>query len=108
MNCLIIFIIIEYVILISYLILIQYQFWTKLQNPEQEKKMFENLFQMGFLVSNPIHLSNSTQTFWSCFWCTLNDNKKTRDGKHRILSIIANNFTYEELEDNLAVKRILW
>ncbi len=70
--------------------------------------MFENLFQMGFLVSNSIHLSNSTQTFWSYFWHALNNNKKTRDEKRRILLIIANDFTYEELEDNLAVRRILW
>jgi hypothetical protein len=58
---------------------------------------------MGFFVSNPI--SNSTQTFWSCFRQALNDNKKTRDGKRQILSIIANDFTYEDLEHNLNVRK---
>jgi hypothetical protein len=58
---------------------------------------------MGFFVSNPT--PNLTQTFWSCFQQALNDNKKTRDGKRRILSIIANDFTYEELERNLEVRK---
>ena len=56
---------------------------------------------MGFLSNNP---SNSTETFWSCFRQALNDNKKTRNGKRRILSIIANDFTYKELEYNLGVR----
>ncbi|RIA95506.1 hypothetical protein C1645_816598 [Glomus cerebriforme] len=34
----------------------------------------------------------------------LNDNKKTRNGKQHILSIITNDFTYEELEHNLEVE----
>ncbi|CAG8434252.1 3254_t:CDS:2 [Diversispora eburnea] len=56
---------------------------------------------MGFLISNPT--SNYTKTFWSCFRKALDDNQKNRDGKCRILSIIANDFTYKELENNLDV-----
>ena len=56
---------------------------------------------MRFLSSNP---SNSTETFWSCFRQALNDNKKTRNGKRRILSIIANDFSYAELELKLGVR----
>uniref|UniRef100_U9UH23 Uncharacterized protein n=1 Tax=Rhizophagus irregularis (strain DAOM 181602 / DAOM 197198 / MUCL 43194) TaxID=747089 RepID=U9UH23_RHIID len=78
----------------------EYQLWTKSRNPIQEKQIFTTLYKMGFLSSNP---SNSTETFWSCFRQALDDNKKTRDGKRRILSIIANDFTYEELEYNLGV-----
>ena len=62
--------------------------------------MFAVLYQMGFLVGNPL-----TETFWSCFRQALKDNKKTRDGKRQILSIIANDFTYEELEHNLGVRK---
>ena len=62
--------------------------------------MFAILYQMGFLVDNP-----STETFWSCFRQALKDNKKTRDEKRQILSIIANDFTYEELEHNLGVRK---
>ena len=41
--------------------------------------MFALLYQMGFLINNP--LSSSAETFWSCFRQALKDNKKTRDGK---------------------------
>lgn len=61
---------------------------------------------MGFLVSTPTHIKNTTNTtamFWSCFKQSLNDNIKNRDGKRRILSIIANDFTYKELKTNLNV-----
>lgn len=68
----------------------------------QEKQMFAALYQTGFLVSDP---SSSTEIFWSCFRQALSDNKKTRDGKRRILSIIANDFTYRELENNLEVRK---
>jgi hypothetical protein len=60
---------------------------------------------MGFLTSNP---SNFTETFWSCFRQALKDNKKTKDGKRRILSIIANDFAYKELEHNLEVRKCLY
>ena len=58
---------------------------------------------MGFLVSAPIHMSNKTNIFWSCFKQALKDNKKNQDGKRRVLSIIANDFTYQELQTNLNV-----
>jgi len=68
--------------------------------------MFALLYQIGFLINNP--LSSSAETFWSCFRQALKDNKKTRDGKRRILSIIANDFTYKELKDNLKVKKCFY
>ena len=52
---------------------------------------------MGILVEN------STQTFWQCFSHALEDNKKNFDGKRRILSIIADDFTYDKLQENLGV-----
>lgn len=58
---------------------------------------------MGFLVSTPTHIKNATTIFWSCFKQSLNDNIKNQDGKRRTLSIIANDFTYRELETNLNV-----
>jgi len=38
--------------------------------------MFADLYQMGFLISNPT--TNFTETFWSCFRQTLDDNKKLK------------------------------
>jgi hypothetical protein len=46
---------------------------------------------------------NSDRPFWRCFDNALKVNKKGADGKQRILSIIAENFSYEELESNLGV-----
>ena len=59
---------------------------------------------MGFLVKNiPKSPNDFTQTFWQCFNHALEDNKKNHDGKRRVLSIIAEDFTYEELQENLGV-----
>jgi len=58
---------------------------------------------MGFLISIPTHIKNTTTTFWSCFKQALNDNVKNQDGKRHVLSIIANDFTYKELKTNLNV-----
>lgn len=65
--------------------------------------MLQSLFDMGFLTSVSAYTPNSSRNFWACFKRSLDDNKKTRDGKRRILSIIANDFTYEEMEKNLKV-----
>jgi hypothetical protein len=48
-------------------------------------------------------MSNATHTFWMCFQHALANNNKTPNGKRRILSIISNEFTYEELKRNLNV-----
>ena len=48
-------------------------------------------------------MPNATHTFWKCFERALANNKKTPDGKRRIFSIISNEFTYEELKQNLNV-----
>ena len=58
---------------------------------------------MDFFTSIPVHMPNVTKTFWNSFRCALDDNKKNCDGKRRVLSIIADKFTYSELETNLNV-----
>lgn len=60
---------------------------------------------MGFLVKDTSKSvdKNSTKTFWQCFTHALKDNKKNQNGKRRILSIIANDFTYKELQEKLNV-----
>ncbi|RHZ85233.1 hypothetical protein Glove_69g36 [Diversispora epigaea] len=81
----------------------EYQFWTKSSQFEYECAMLKQLYQMGFLISIPIHMPNTTKTFWNCFRQTLDDNKQNCDGKRRILSIVADKFTYAELKSNLNV-----
>jgi hypothetical protein len=51
-------------------------------------------------------IKNSTPIFWQCFNNALADNKKNCDGKRRILSIIADDFTYKELQENLGVSNL--
>ncbi|RHZ76216.1 hypothetical protein Glove_200g7 [Diversispora epigaea] len=82
---------------------LDYQFWTKSSQSERECAILKQLNQMGFLVSTPIHMPNSTRIFWNCFKTALDNNKKNCDGKRRILSIIADKFTYAELKSNLNV-----
>jgi hypothetical protein len=64
------------------------------------------LYKLGFLQTNPQHISNKTLIFWNCFRYALAVNKKTPNGKRRILSIIADDFTYVELESELKVRII--
>ncbi|RHZ49726.1 hypothetical protein Glove_515g4 [Diversispora epigaea] len=51
----------------------------------------------------PNYIINVSKEFWKCFEKSLNHSKNENDGKIRILSIIANNFTYEELQNRLKV-----
>ncbi|GES84180.1 hypothetical protein GLOIN_2v1880126 [Rhizophagus clarus] len=53
----------------------KFQFWTRASNPTKDKDTISNLYKM--------------------------ENKKTHDGKRRVLSIIADQFTYSQLEKNL-------
>ncbi|CAG8838747.1 28998_t:CDS:2, partial [Racocetra persica] len=79
----------------------KYQFWTKSNPPDHDFAILKQFYELGFLISIPIHMPNTTHTFWNSFSRALNNNKKTLDGKQRILSIIAEDFTYNELEENL-------
>ncbi|EXX60078.1 hypothetical protein GLOIN_2v1486714 [Rhizophagus irregularis DAOM 181602=DAOM 197198] len=75
----------------------------KSPNGEVDKVAFATLYKSGFLTSIPKNTPNAAHTFWMCFERTLANNKKTPDGKRRILSIISNEFTYGELKQNLNV-----
>lgn len=79
------------------------ELWTKSSNPTTEQETLSSLFKAGLLTPIPIHMPNATRTFWSCFNQALSSNKKTYDGKRQILSIIAEDFTYDELQNNLGV-----
>jgi hypothetical protein len=81
--------------------------WIKSPNGQADKAAFAALYQKGFLISTPKNMPNATHTFWMCFEQALANNKKGPDGKQRILSIIANEFTYEELKQNLNVSIFL-
>jgi len=61
------------------------------------------LYKLGFLNSNPLHVKSTSETFWTCFQRSLDENKRGPDGKQRILSIIAEDFSYLEMQEKLEV-----
>src|SRR5688572_19713734 len=61
------------------------------------------LYENQFLNSNPSDASSSSNEFWYCFQHSIDENKHGNDGKRCILSIIADQFTYNELQRNLNV-----
>jgi len=81
----------------------QYKFWTRSLDPANDKMVLKNLFQSGFLNPYPLGVQNPSQTFWDCFAQSLAQNPKGSDGMRRILSIIAHQFSYQELQNRLGV-----
>ena len=94
-NKFIIIITIEIITYISYFL--QYEFWTRSNDPTYDRENINFLYNSGFL------LSNNSDLFWDSFYQALNANKKGLDGKRRILSIIAEKFSYNILMEKLKV-----
>jgi len=46
------------------------------------------------------------EIFWDCIQKSLDANKKGQDGKRRILSIVADQLSYDEIKKNLNVSKI--
>ena len=65
--------------------------------------MINMLYQSGFLRTIPNKILNATEVFWESFEHSLSLNKRGANGKERILSIIADKFTYKELQTRLHV-----
>ncbi|PKY33820.1 hypothetical protein RhiirB3_453052, partial [Rhizophagus irregularis] len=86
---------------------LKYEFWTRSLNHNIEKNVLKQLYEFGFLMSQPVNFYDVSNTFWNCFQESLTTNKKGDDGKQRILSIIANDFKYEELQKQLSVSNDL-
>ena len=77
------------------------QFWTKNIDSAADKETLEKLHEIGLL-----HLpsnQNPENKFWSSFSSSLNANPKGANGKQRVLSIIAEKFSYNEFNDKLKV-----
>ena len=81
--------------------ILQYKFWTRSLDPINDKKTLKNLFQLGFFNPYPSSIQNPSQIFWDCFAKSLIQNQKGPDGIRRILSIIAHQFSYLELQNKL-------
>ncbi|UZO02042.1 uncharacterized protein OCT59_020540 [Rhizophagus irregularis] len=74
------------------------EFWTNVPDPEKDRKTIAKLYEEGLL-----NVNSQADTLWNCFRNSYNANSKGIDGKMRILSIIAENFTYKEIIEQLEV-----
>jgi hypothetical protein len=88
------------------------EFWSRAKDSRSDEEIIFNLYSNGFLntmLNSTIrnkefdNLKDTANVFWYSFRESLNANPNGLNGKNRILSIIAENFTYEELMENLQV-----
>ena len=89
------------------------EFWSCAINPSQDLQTLTQLHSQGFLSPIQIHKKNQvnevsvSNKFWECFEEALNENKRGQNNRIRVLSIIANKFTYAELEEKLGVSNFI-
>ncbi|PKK77227.1 hypothetical protein RhiirC2_771564, partial [Rhizophagus irregularis] len=77
------------------------EFWTKASDPSSDRDNLVKLFESGMLLvmekkSQP---NSESEKIWESLQKALEANKRGVDGKVRILSIIAENFTYKKLNE---------
>ncbi|CAB4382708.1 unnamed protein product [Rhizophagus irregularis] len=81
------------------------EFWSKAMDPSADKETLLNLYNAGLIClknNSPIIIDKS-MNFWESFKSALDNNRRGIDGKIRILSIIAENFRYNDLHEKLQV-----
>lgn len=83
------------------------EFWTKASDPSFDRENLANLYKSGMLLlmekKSHSQYYNESEIFWKSLQKALEVNKRGIDGKIRILSIIAEDFTYKKLKENLNV-----
>jgi len=88
------------------------EFWSRAKDSRSDEEIIFNLYSNGFLntkLNSTIRnkefeiCKNTANVFWYSFCESLDANPNGLNGKCRILSIIAENFIYEELIENLQV-----
>jgi hypothetical protein len=84
---------------------LQFEFWTRSVNSDKDRETLQILCDLGFLHPAPSRFCNQAEILWNCIQESLNANKKGQDGKRRILSIVADQFPYYEIKENLNVSK---
>ncbi|RIB25308.1 hypothetical protein C2G38_2138826 [Gigaspora rosea] len=79
----------------------KFEFWSRSITPDSDRSSLSTLYDLGFVTSAPLY--PSTNAFWNSFHNSLEINKCGIDGRRRVLSIIANDFNYEIIKENLGV-----
>jgi hypothetical protein len=85
---------------------LQFEFWTRSVNSNKDRETLQVLYNLGFLYPVPSKFCNQTKILWNCIHESLDANKRGQDGKRRILSIVADQFSYCEIKKNLNVSKI--
>lgn len=89
------------------------EFWSRAKDPKSDIETIFNLFSNGLLnttLNSTIknkefeNYKDNANVFWYSLRESIDANPNGSDGKIRILSIVAENFTYEELMENLQVQ----
>ena len=89
------------------------EFWSCSINSSQDQQTLSQLYSQGFLSPIQIPKKNTVKEvsvsnkFWGCFEEALGENKRGQNNRIRVLSIIANKFTYAELEEKLGVRKFI-
>ncbi|CAG8849797.1 33271_t:CDS:2, partial [Gigaspora margarita] len=78
-----------------------FEFWTRLENPNYDKTILKNLYQLKFFHPVPSDYQNDGSKLWIAIQDALDNNLRGPNGTQRILSIVANKFTYNEIQANL-------
>ena len=81
------------------------EFWTCAVDSEINRQTLKNLYKWELLQTQDFSYTNTTNCqFWDSFCQALDTNKKGAKGKIRILSIIALDFSYQDLQNELGVR----
>ena len=88
------------------------EFWSCAKDSRSDEEAIFNLYSNGLLnitLNSTIrnkefeNYKSTANVFWYSFCESFDANLNGSNGKSQILSIIAENFTYEELMENLQV-----
>jgi hypothetical protein len=97
-------------LIIHILLILQLEFWTYAEDPSSDQALIRYLYTTNLLNGVPYdpsikknELQKKVNKFWECFNVSLQINKRGLDRKQRILSIIADSFSFDELQENLKV-----
>ncbi|RHZ79175.1 hypothetical protein Glove_151g136 [Diversispora epigaea] len=93
-----------------------FKFWTKTPDASSDQEIISYLYASDFLNINSqadeiqtknIELQNTIDRFWKSLNNSIQINKRGLNGKQRILSVIAKNFSFCEIYNNLKVSNDL-
>ncbi|CAI2200580.1 1921_t:CDS:2, partial [Funneliformis geosporum] len=90
--------VIENSMLGKHLFNMQFEFWSRVHNTQIDNVTLQVLYKSRSLQPRS---ENFTDTFWQAFCDALKGANRDPNGQRQFLSIIATQFTYQELKSKL-------